>query len=115
MKRLMAGIALCAIAISSGHAQMKGMDMKDMPMKGMESGKKAQGQSHKGTGVVKKVDPAGGRATLAHDPIRSMDWPAMTMTFMVKDKALLDKLAVNKKIEFEFVQQGSDYVITAVK
>ena len=104
MKRLMAGIALCAIAISSSYAQMKDMDMKGM-----------QGQSHKGTAVVKKVDPAGSRVTLAHDPIRSMDWPAMTMTFMVKDKALLDKLAVNKKIEFEFVQQGSDYVITAVK
>jgi Cu/Ag efflux protein CusF len=39
----------------------------------------------------------------------------MTMGFAVKDKALLGKLAPEKKIEFEFVQQGSDYVITSVK
>jgi Cu(I)/Ag(I) efflux system protein CusF len=94
MKRLVAVIALSAIAISPGYAQI---------------------QSHKGTAVVKKVDPAGGRVTLAHGPIRSIDWPAMTMAFKVKDKALLDKLAVDKKIEFEFVQQGSDYVITSIK
>jgi Cu/Ag efflux protein CusF len=39
----------------------------------------------------------------------------MTMSFAVKDKALLNKLAVDKKVEVEFVQQGKDYVITGVK
>jgi Cu(I)/Ag(I) efflux system protein CusF len=39
----------------------------------------------------------------------------MTMGFTVKDKALLDKLQPGKKVEFEFVQQGKDYVITTVK
>jgi Cu(I)/Ag(I) efflux system protein CusF len=70
---------------------------------------------HKGTAVVKKVDRAAGRVSLAHDPIKSMDWPAMTMTFTVKDKALLDKLAPGSKVEFEFLHQGTDYVITSVK
>jgi len=37
------------------------------------------------------------------------------MGFQVKDKMLLDKLAVGKKVEFEFVQHGKDYVITSVK
>jgi len=32
---------------------------------------------------------------------------AMNMTFTVKDKALLDKLSDGKKVEFQFVQQGS--------
>jgi len=53
--------------------------------------------------------------TLAHGPVPSLKWPAMTMGFGVKDKALLGKLAPEKKIEFEFVQQGRDYVITSVK
>jgi len=65
--------------------------------------------------VVKKVDPKAGTVTLAHDPVKSLNWSAMTMGFTVKDKALLDKLQPGKKVEFEFVQQGKDYVITTVK
>jgi len=64
---------------------------------------------------VKKLDPAGSKVTIAHGPIPTMKWPAMNMTFTVKDKALLDKLSEGKKVEFQFVQQGSDYVITSAK
>jgi Cu(I)/Ag(I) efflux system protein CusF len=76
----------------------------------------AQGAAaHQATGVVKSVDRAKSTVTLAHDPVKSLKWPAMTMPFAVKDKALLEKLQAGKKVEFEFVQQGKDYVITAVK
>jgi Cu(I)/Ag(I) efflux system protein CusF len=75
----------------------------------------AQGQSHKGVGVVKSVDPKKPGVTLAHEPIPSLRWPAMTMGFAVKDKALLEKLKPGMKIEFEMVQQGRDYVIISVK
>ena len=75
----------------------------------------AQGQVHKGTGVVTKVDPAAGKVTLRHDPIRSLNWPAMNMAFDVKDRAMLDQLAKDRKVEFEFVQQGRQYVITSIK
>jgi Cu(I)/Ag(I) efflux system protein CusF len=71
--------------------------------------------AHQATGVVKSVDLAKSSVTLAHDPVKSLKWPAMTMPFTVKDKALLDKLQPGKKIEFEFVQQGRNYVITSVK
>lgn len=118
-------LALSLAAPAMTHAQtdtMKGMDMKDMhkgmDMKGMDMGTKpAAGTqaAHKATGVVKKVDPKAGTVTLAHDPVKSLKWPAMTMGFTVKDKSLLDKLAAGKKVEVEFVQQGSDYVITHVK
>lgn len=96
----------------------KGMDMKDhkgMDMKGMKSDRKAQGQAHKATGKVTKVDSAQGSVTIAHEPVPSMKWPSMTMTFKVKDKAMLDKLPANRKVQFDFVQQGKDYVITSVK
>jgi len=77
--------------------------------------KKAGSKVHKGVGTVKKVDAAASTVTIAHGPIKSMNWPAMNMTFAVKDKALLDKFSQDKKVEFEFVQQGSDYVIKSVK
>jgi len=71
--------------------------------------------THQATGVVKSVDAAKGAVMLAHDPVKSLNWPAMTMPFTVKDKALLDKLEPGKKVVFEFVQQGKNYVITSVK
>jgi len=103
---------------------MGGTDMKDMDMnkKPMDMGKEKKGgdkkagsKIHKGVGTVKKVDAAASTVTIAHGPIKSMNWPAMNMTFAVKDKALLDKFSQDKKVEFEFVQQGSDYVIKSVK
>ncbi|TMG73073.1 MAG: copper-binding protein [Betaproteobacteria bacterium] len=92
---------------------MMGKDKKGMEMKGMGADKKSE--VHKGVGTVKKVDPAGGKVTIAHGPIPTMKWPAMSMTFTVKDKALLGKFSQDKKVEFEFVEQGSNYVITSVK
>ena len=98
---------------------MKGMDMKDMKgkdmkdMKGKDSGK--QGQIHKGTGTVQKIDAAKGTVTLAHGPVKTMNWPAMTMTFEVKDKAMLDKIKQGGKVEFGFVQSGKDHVVTEIK
>jgi len=112
--------AVLSLFIPLSYAQsggMKGMDMKDMDMKGMDMGKdkKSESKAHRGAGTVKKVDPAGGKVTIAHGPIPTMKWPAMNMAFTVKDKALLGKFSQDKKVEFEFVQQGSDYVITSVK
>jgi Cu/Ag efflux protein CusF len=94
---------------------MMGKDKKGMEMKGMGADKKSEAKSHKGVGTVKKVDAAAGTVTIAHGPIKSINWPAMSMTFAVKDEALLGKLTPEKKVEFEFVQQGSDYVITSAK
>ena len=38
-----------------------------------------------------------------------------TLPDLLKDKALLGKFSQDKKVEFEFVEQGSNYVITSVK
>jgi Cu(I)/Ag(I) efflux system protein CusF len=72
-------------------------------------------QTHKGTGVVKDIDRAGAQVTLRHDPIRSLKWPTMTMVFAVKDKAMLETLSLEKKVEFEFVLQGQQFVITSIR
>ena len=65
--------------------------------------------------MVKKVDAKAGLVTLAHEPVKGMNWPAMTMGFLVKDKMLLDKLTVGKKVDFEFVPGTKGCVVTAVK
>ncbi|MBI3375411.1 MAG: copper-binding protein [Betaproteobacteria bacterium] len=104
----------------------KGMEMKDMDMskcmdmmgkdkKGKSAEKMSKGKPHKGVGTVEKVDPAAGTVTLAHGPIKSLNWPAMTMSFMVKDRALLEKVKPGAKLEFDFVESGKDYLITEIK
>ena len=105
MKRKAIAAVVFALAAGSIHGQsggMKGMDMK----------KDAKGSVHKATGVVTMVDKD--KVTIKHGPVQSMSWPAMSMTFTVKDKALLDKLAKDKKVDFEFVREGRDYVVTGV-
>ena len=69
--------------------------------------------THQATGVVTKTDRD--RVTIRHEPVPSMNWPTMTMAFKVKDKAVMDKLKKDRKIRFEFVQEGKDYVVTGVR
>jgi Cu(I)/Ag(I) efflux system periplasmic protein CusF len=107
MKRFVVALLIASFT-APVMAQMKDMDMK------MEK-KEAKGTVHKATGVVKAVDKQKGKLTIAHEPVQSLGWPAMTMTFTVKDKKLLEKVAVDKKVNFEFVQQGKDQIVTAVK
>lgn len=113
MKRL--GIFLLSAALAApAWAQMKD-----------HSGHGAQGSAkkntatdavtHKGTAVVKSVDAEKGTVMLAHDPIPSLRWPSMTMKFIAKDKKMLDKLKPGKKVEFEFIQQDKDYILTRLK
>lgn len=110
-----------------GHMGMMGKEhqgmMKDMPKEcmemmgrqGMAGDKGAQAKSHKGVGVVKSVDASAGKVTLQHEPISSLGWPAMTMPFTVQDKSALANLKPGQRVEFDFLQEGSKSVITALK
>ena len=112
--KVIALIVVAAFIAPSGAAMAQAGNAKSPDARAVPA-KKAEGVAYKAIGVVKKVEPADGRVVLAHDPVKHLNWPAMTMGFAVKDKALFNKLVVDKKIEFEFVQQGSTFVVTAVK
>ena len=72
--------------------------------------------THPATGVVKKIDAAKSSVTLAHDPIKSLNWPAMTMDFQVRDKAGLAKLKPGQKVEFELIEEKKgSYAISRFK
>lgn len=121
MKSALRNIAFFASLVSSfaivQAGDMHGMDMKEMDMKG-KNGMQMEPQSqkvHEAQGMVKQIDAAGGRVTIAHGQVAMLNWQAMTMTFEVKDKSLLKKMEVGKTVEFSFVQQGDDYVVTGLK
>ncbi len=82
------------------------------------AGAAAAGQvTHRAAGSVEAVDPAGGTVTLAHGPVASLKWPAMTMDFRVKDPALSRSLKPGQKIDFEFVDAGGggEYLVVRVQ
>lgn len=108
----------CADMMEMPGMKMKGMDAEHCHkmMRDMDKKQKAgEVSTHQADGVVKVVDPISSKVTLDHGAIKSLGWPAMTMAFAVKDKALFDKLVVGNKVHVEFSKQGSDYVLTSVK
>ncbi len=66
-------------------------------------------------GEVRKVDKEGGKLTLKHADIKSLDMPAMTMVFVVKDKAVLDKLKAGDKIKFKAINDAGKFTVTELQ
>jgi len=108
------GLLTVVFAVTPMAAFAQSTDIKGMDMKGMAIDK-TTAAAHKGIGVVKNINAADGIVTLAHEPIKSLNWPAMTMGFKVKDKKLIDNVRPGSKVEFTLVQAGKDYVITSIK
>ena len=66
-------------------------------------------------GEVRKVDMEAGKVTLKHADIKSLDMPAMTMVFVVKDKALLEKTSVGAKIQFMATNENGQMTVTDIQ
>ena len=66
-------------------------------------------------GEVRKIDMEGGKVTLKHADIKSLDMPGMTMVFVVKDKALLDKLKTGDKVKFKAVNDAGKFTVTEIQ
>lgn len=66
-------------------------------------------------GEVRKIDKEAGKITIKHGEIKHMDMPGMTMVFVVKDKALLDKTAVGAKIQFMATNENSQMTVTDIQ
>lgn len=66
------------------------------------------------TGVVESVDPAARTVTIAHDPVATLQWPAMTMTFQAPDVDL-GAIEQGDRVAFEFTSSGMDGTITSIR
>jgi Cu(I)/Ag(I) efflux system protein CusF len=113
MKRISA-LSMAVILSMPAFALAQSSGDKGMDMKGSAQDKPRAAGRHQTAAVVKAVDRNKGTVTLAHQAIASLNWPAMTMSFAVKDRNLFDKLAVGRNVKVELTQQGGSYVVTAV-
>jgi membrane fusion protein, copper/silver efflux system len=72
--------------------------------------------THRGEGTVVAVDPAHASVSLAHGPIASLKWPAMTMEFKVRDETLLRALKPGQRIVFDLAgDPGGEYTIVGIQ
>jgi Cu(I)/Ag(I) efflux system protein CusF len=104
---LFAAAVIAATLVSAPAAAMDGADMP--------SGKTAAAKAVQGSGVVVSVNQETGSLILKHAPIPALEWPAMTMSFKVRDKAQLQPLKKGDKVEFTLEKSGASYVITDIK
>lgn len=68
-------------------------------------------------GEVKKIDEAAGKISLKHGPIKNlgMDEDEMTMVFRVQDPAMLKKVKVGDKVQFEAERATAGITITKMQ
>jgi Cu/Ag efflux protein CusF len=66
---------------------------------------------YEGTGSIVSIDKDNSRATIKHDPMPAIKWPAMTMTFTVSDAALLDNVKEGGKVRFDLEIKPDSYSI----
>lgn len=68
-----------------------------------------------GNGIVRYVDLPTAEIDIAHEPMPSLKWPAMRMTFKAQDASLLTGLKAGDKVEFDIVKSGSEFRIVRIR
>lgn len=72
-------------------------------------------QSADGVGVVRAVDARNNRVTIAHEPMPTLGWPAMTMAFQVHSADLLTNVAVGNRVNFTLVNHNGQPMVSALQ
>lgn len=108
--RLILPALLCAFLSAPALAQQKADEHA-----GHHPAEKAAPAAEKADGEVRRIDKAGGRITLRHGEIKSLDMPPMTMVFRVRDPALLDGFKVGDKVRFTAESVGGNHTVTSIE
>lgn len=66
-------------------------------------------------GEIRKVDKDAKKITIKHGPMPSLDMPAMTMVFQVRDPAVLEQVKAGDKVKFEAQKLGGAYTVTSIQ
>jgi Cu(I)/Ag(I) efflux system periplasmic protein CusF len=55
-----------------------------------------------------------GKVTLKHGPIKNLDMPGMTMAFRVKDKSILNGIAVGDRVIFTADRIENEIIVNSI-
>ena len=108
-----AAVTLPAYAAMGG---MPGMDnMGNAKNMSAASGQTAMAQTFMAQGKINGINPDAGTVNITHGPIKALAWPAMTMSFPVQDKAMLNGLKAGETVNFDLAKDSAGrYVITRI-
>jgi Cu(I)/Ag(I) efflux system protein CusF len=114
MKRVIIALSMCMATVAAAPVTA-GMEHEHET--GMESGAMSESPSGTimGTGVIKQIDKTNGKIKMTHDPIETLGWPRMTMSFRVKDAALLNQVKEGDQVTFELEKGAGGYTVTKLQ
>ncbi|HCI14153.1 MAG TPA: hypothetical protein DFK12_09395 [Gallionellaceae bacterium] len=109
-------LSLTLMIAMTATVPMAGTAYAATPSHNHEEAQHAQAQTkHEGYGVFKAVNTEAGKVQIAHQPIDSLGWPAMTMWFALRGP-LPQGLKAGDAVRFELAQEnGKQWVIVAIK
>ena len=81
-----------------------------------EKGAKAAVKAYQANGSIDSLDAASNSASVTHDPIPALKWPAMTMDFGLASPEVAKGIPPGAPIRFEFEDRGDgEFVITRIE
>ncbi len=112
---------LCAVAVSlpASAATVRMQGMGNMPMGGRvaprTTGTSGAVNHYMARGRINRVNKTAGNVNITHGPIKILNWPGMTMSFPVLNKAALSGLRPGETVDFDLAK-GADgqYAITRI-
>lgn len=89
-------------------ASLRGIEARvstraDAPPDGARSDTKRAAQEYEGAGLVEAIEP--NSVTISHEPVPALQWPAMTMTFTLREGAAAG-VKPGMRIRFRFVMDA---------
>jgi Cu/Ag efflux protein CusF len=72
--------------------------------------------SHTAVGKLDEVDAKTGTLLITHEPVKSLNWPTMTMEFVPSNEAVARAAKPGEAIAFEFVERKpGEWVVTKIE
>lgn len=100
---LAGALALALPLTAVAQSDHSGMNHSSMPYV-------SQMREHEAAGKIVRIDAKS--VTLAHSPVATANWPAMTMTFALASPELAKGFAAGDAVQFHFVEKDGRHVVT---
>jgi len=115
MKYSAISIAIAIALLASGSPLLVAAQTAPTPRTGSAMPMAASPAAPMVEGEVRKVDKDTRKITLKHGDMPSLEMPAMTMVFQVKDPAMIDTVKAGDKVRFTAQKAGGAFVITEIQ
>ena len=79
-----------------------------------DAGTQPRPGTYRGSGTVVAIDRDMGRVTIEVDPVEALKLPALALAFNVHDERIWNRVYRGKKLDFDFIKQGNNYVLLRI-